>query len=78
MKPVTLKFLFNIYKSHNGQFSSDQTLCGLYFEGCSLLSEEVNPSRRGTSLRGSLEPDQRLIVAARIATVTIFANRFAV
>jgi predicted NACHT family NTPase len=78
IKPVTLKFLLNIYKRHNGQFSSDQTLCNLYLKGCRLLAEEVNPSRLGANLRGNLEADQRLIVAARIAAVTVFANRFAV
>jgi predicted NACHT family NTPase len=78
IKPVTLKFLLNIYKRHDGQFSSDQTLSNLYLEGCRLLAEEVNPSRLGANLRGNLEADQRLIVAARIAAVTVFANQFAV
>lgn len=78
IKPVTLNFLLNTYKRNDSQFSSDQTLCNLYLEGCRLLCEESNPSRHGTSLKGSLESDQRLIMAARIAAVTVFANRFAV
>lgn len=78
IKPVTLKFLLNTYRRHNGQFSPDQRLHKLYLEGCKLLCEEVNRSRRGSNLRGDLDADQRLIVAARIAVITIFANRFAV
>ncbi|KAM3092559.1 NACHT domain-containing protein [Phormidesmis sp. 146-35] len=78
IKPVTLRFLLNIYKHQDGHFSSDQTLCSLYLKGCRLLGEEVNPSRQGRTIRNGLESDQRLIVAARIAAVTVFANRFAV
>ena len=78
IKPVTLRFLLNIYKRHNSQFSPDQTLCSLYLEGCRLLGEEVNLSRYGTSLVGDLDSDRRLILAARIAAITVFANRFAV
>ncbi|MCY7283105.1 MAG: hypothetical protein LH679_06615, partial [Cyanobacteria bacterium CAN_BIN43] len=78
IKPVTLKFLLKIYKQHGGQFSPDQTLCSLYLEGCRLLGKEINLSRHGANLTGNLDSDQRLIVAARIAAVTVFANRFAV
>jgi predicted NACHT family NTPase len=34
--------------------------------------------RRGSNRKGKLGIDQRLVVASRIAAVTIFANRFAV
>jgi predicted NACHT family NTPase len=78
IKPVTLTFLFNIYKRHGGQFPLEQTLRSLYLEGCRLLCEEVNLSRHGRILESKLEPEQRLIVAARIAAVTVFSNRFAV
>ena len=37
-----------------------------------LLCEEVNPGRRASKQVGSLDTDQRLVVAARIAAVTIF------
>jgi hypothetical protein len=36
IKPVTLKFLLNIYRRYNGQFPENQTLCDLYLEGCKL------------------------------------------
>jgi predicted NACHT family NTPase len=77
-KPITLKFLLNTYRRHNGQFLPDQKLHELYLEGCKLLCEEVNESRHASDRTGNLDSDQRLIVAARIAAVTIFANRFAV
>ena len=77
-KPITLKFLLNTYRRHNGQFLPDQKLHELYLEGCKLLCEEVNASRHASDRTGNFDSDQRLIVAARIAAVTIFANRFAV
>jgi hypothetical protein len=78
IKPLTLRFLLNIYKCNGNQFSVDQTLCSLYLEGCRLLCAENNLSRQGANQRGKLEPDQRLIIAARIAAITFFANRFAI
>ena len=78
IKPVTLGFLLNIYHRNNGQFPPNQRLQELYFEGCKLLCGEVSPSRRASKQTGNLDSDQRLAVAARIASVTIFANRFAV
>jgi predicted NACHT family NTPase len=78
IKPLTLRFLLNIYKRNGNQFSVDQTLCSLYLEGCRLLCAENNLSRQGANQREKLEPDQRLIIAARIAAITIFANRFAI
>lgn len=77
IKPITLKFLLNTYR-RNGQFSPAQKLHELYLEGCRLLCEELNPSRRNSKHTGDFNVEQRLIVAARIAAVTIFANRFAV
>lgn len=76
IKPITLKFLLNTYR-RKGQFSH-QRLHELYLEGCRLLCEEINPSRRASKLIGDFDVEQRLIVAARIAAVTIFANRFAI
>jgi predicted NACHT family NTPase len=78
IKPVTLGFLLNSYRRHNGQFLSNQRLHELYLEGCKLLCEEVNPSRRASNRKGNIEIDQRLIVAAQIAAITILTNRFAV
>ena len=78
VKPITLKFLLNTYRRHNDQFPPEQKLHELYLEGCKLLCEEVNESRHASDRTGNFDSDQRLIVAARIAAVTIFANRFAV
>jgi predicted NACHT family NTPase len=78
IKPITLGFLLNTYNRHGGQFPPNQKLHELYLEGCKLLCEEINESRRGSNRRGNFDVDQRLIVAARIAAITIFANRFAV
>jgi predicted NACHT family NTPase len=78
IKPVTLGFLLNIYQRNNGQFPSNQRLHELYLDGCKLLCDEVSPSRRASGQTGDLDSDQRLVIAARIASVTIFANRFAV
>jgi predicted NACHT family NTPase len=79
VKPITLGFLLNIYR-RNGQFSQQQTLFDLYLEGCRILCDEEEdksdlllPGRKG-----NLELDQRLIIAARIAAVTVFANRDAI
>ncbi|MGD1854961.1 MAG: NACHT domain-containing protein [Leptolyngbyaceae cyanobacterium] len=78
IKPITLKFLLNMYRRYNGQFPPRQKLHELYLEGCKRLCEEVNESRRASDHIGNFDSNQRLIVAARIAAVTIFTNRFAV
>jgi predicted NACHT family NTPase len=78
IKPLTLRFLLNTYKRNGGQFPSDQTLCNFYLDGCRFLCEEDNPSRQAAKQIGLLEPDQRLIIAARIAAITVFANRLAI
>lgn len=78
VKPITLKFLLNIYRKHGGQFPPNQKRHELYFEGCKLLCEEVNESRHASGDTGNLDSNQRLIVAARIAAVTTFTNRFGV
>ena len=75
IKPVTLDLLINIY-GRAKLFPSTQA--ELYRDGCRLLSEETNESRRGASRVGNLSSDQRMIVAARIPAVTIFSERFAV
>jgi hypothetical protein len=78
IKPITLRFLLNTFQKNNGQFPADRKLVDLYLDGCRSLCEEQNQSRRGSRQIGKLDVTQRLIVAARIATVTVFANRFAV
>jgi predicted NACHT family NTPase len=76
IKPISLKFLLNTYRRHKSQFPPDQKRYEFYLEGCKYLCEEVNESRHSLNYAGDFE--QRLIVAARIAAVTIFVNRFAV
>lgn len=75
IKPITLKLLINIYqKTH--QFPSTQT--ELYSHGCQLLCEESNSSRRHAKRYGVLTAEQRMAIAARIAFITAFANRYAI
>jgi predicted NACHT family NTPase len=78
IKPITLRFLLNTFQKNNGQFPPDQKLIDLYLDGCKSLCEEQNQSRRGSRRIGKLDVTQRLIVDARIAAVTVFANQFAV
>ncbi len=78
LKPITLRFLLNTYRRHNGQFPPNQKLHEFYLEGCRCLCEEVSKSRHASNRVGKLDDDQRLIVAARIAAITIFCNRFAI
>jgi hypothetical protein len=75
IKPVTLKFLIGTYL-REGDFPPDQL--DLYEKGCRALCEESNESRLGSDRKGRLSPDERVVVASRIAGVTQFANRYAV
>lgn len=75
IKPVTLGFLLNTYK-RKGQLPSTQA--ELYLQGCQILCEESNKNRRDARISGELTAGQRMAVAARIAAVTIFANRYAI
>jgi hypothetical protein len=78
INPITLGFLFNIYR-RDRQFAESQTLCDLYLAGCRIMcDEEDNRDLRSAGREDNLEIEQRLILAARIAVVTIFANRDAV
>ena len=74
-KPVTLKFLINSFRK-NGGLPSKQS--ELYLDGCRLLCEEVNSSRIASGRAGRFTPARRLVVAARIAAATVFANRSSV
>jgi predicted NACHT family NTPase len=72
IKPITLKFLIETYRQ-KGQLPLTQKK--LYLEGCRLLCKEINPDRCDAGFVGTLTPDEKLIVAARIAAVTVFGNR---
>lgn len=75
IKPITLKFLFNLYGRH-GNFPSTQK--ELYSQGCELLCEETNESRVTSRNRGNSRAKDRLKVASRIAALMIFSNRYGV
>lgn len=75
IKPVTLGFLMGSYRG-TGEFPIKQA--DLYLEGCRWLCEERNISRVSSRHTGELTPAQRVAVAARIAAVTVFSNKYAV
>jgi len=79
IKPVTLQFLISIYKRSDEKFPASQSLHELYLEGCKTLCTERKDERRHYQKSVSnLEVEQRLMVAGRIAAMTVFANRFAI
>lgn len=75
VKPVTLDMLLRIYRQKGGlpRRQSD-----LYADGCRLLCEEENEYRRLAGQVGTLDADERMQIAGRIAAVTVCANKFAV
>lgn len=75
VKPITLKFLLSIYQK-NQQFPDSQK--ELYKQGCLELCKEVNKDRLDSAVTGRFNEEQRLIVAGRIAALTILANRAAI
>ncbi|WP_071192221.1 hypothetical protein [Trichormus sp. NMC-1] len=79
IQPITLKFLFHTYHNYNNQFPSEERLHKLYFEGCRWLCDEWNPNRISSKkLKGTLTSKERLIIAARLAAITIFCNKFVI
>ena len=78
-KPVTLKFLLKLYKSHNKNLLSGQKLHELYLEGCkALCAESKDEDRHRQRSISKLEVQQRILVAARIAAAMVFSNRLSV
>lgn len=75
IKPITLKFLFNLFIRY-GSFPSTQK--ELYLQGCELLCEETNESRITSRYTGRMRAKDRLKVASRIAAMMIFSNKYAV
>ena len=72
IKPVTLEFLLNTFK-RGSQFPSAKK--DLYLKGCRLLAEETSQSRQDSRQTGRLTLDQRLVVASRVAALTVFTMR---
>jgi predicted NACHT family NTPase len=75
IKPVTLNFLINVY-GRTSEFPSTQA--ELYHQGCRLLCEETNESRRDARRIAILSANQRMAVAARVAAITVFGARYAI
>lgn len=74
-KPITLKFLVDIY-SRKGQLPSSQV--ELYEQGCLQLCEEVNPDRCEAGFKGKLSAKERRLLAGRVATAILFPCRSAI
>src|SRR6266545_6373201 len=72
IKPVTLGFLFNLYRE-GGTFPRKQS--ELYRQGCLLLADERDRDRRERERAGALSGPGRLAIAERLAAVTMFAAR---
>jgi predicted NACHT family NTPase len=75
IQPITLKFLLGIYLE-DGQFPS--TKKELYEKGILKLCDENNRRRRESNHKGKLDTDERMMIAARIAAVTVFSSPVAV
>ncbi|WP_028778879.1 NACHT domain-containing protein [Shimazuella kribbensis] len=73
--PLTLHLLINEYKQ-SGTFPNKQS--NLYLDGCIQLCEEHNESRTTSRQAGNLSARQRLLVASRIATLTMLSNRYSI
>jgi hypothetical protein len=77
IKPGTLEFLLDLFGPSEG-FPPDMDQWELYYRGCLRLCEEPSRSRKDAGYLGSLEPSERLEIAARIAAITLFSDRPAV
>jgi hypothetical protein len=75
IKPVTLDMLIRIYKT-GGALPAKQS--DLYEKGCLLLCQEPSERRRDTGNANNIRPSILLTVASRIATTTIFGNKYAI
>lgn len=75
IKPLTLGLLVRIHGRHG---SLPHGTRELFRQGCLLLCEEQNRSRRDARRVGSLGPAKRLRIAGRIAAATLLGNRFAI
>jgi hypothetical protein len=74
IKPVSLRFLINQFKVNKHLPSKEATL---YLQGCSYLCEE-SQERQDSGALHACDASHRLVVAQRIAYITIFSGKFAV
>lgn len=76
IKPLTLRMLIKIFKE-TGRLPSSKYEC--YEKGCRLLCDENNESRRDSrSLKGNLNVEQKMIIASRIAAITMLSRKASV
>lgn len=67
-RPLTLKMLLRFLKEGMGLPHRREDL---FYVACLALCEEDNPARRADKKVGQLDPEQRLIIAGRIALYTL-------
>ncbi len=72
IKPITLRFLIDLFEIGKG-LPATQT--ALYESGCRRLCTESSASRRDAGHLGSLDPDQRLAVASRVAALMTLCRK---
>jgi hypothetical protein len=74
-RPVTLGLLLTIYRRDG---ALPRTRAAVYDRGCRLLAVEESMTRKSARRVGTLDAEQRLAVAGRVAFVLIFCNKSAV
>lgn len=72
IKPMTLQLLISAFKK-DGWLPSTQH--GLYEQGCLRLCEDPSADRAASRSNGAWIPEDRLLLAERIAAVTLFCKR---
>lgn len=71
-RPITLKFLLNQFRMNK---SLARARWELYEMGCRTLCQEHSESRRSNREFGPLDTDQRMLVAGRIAAISVLGGR---
>jgi predicted NACHT family NTPase len=72
VKPLTLRMLLAIYRAER---RLPQTQAEIYRQGCLLLCGESSESRAASGRTGDYTPEQRMVVAGRIAALCVLSNR---
>ena len=73
IKPISLRFLLDAFRADGGKLPTSQVL--LYQEGCRRLCVENNDRRKAAKVVGKLDVEERILVAGRIAAITLFCRR---
>ncbi|MEO0532771.1 MAG: hypothetical protein AAF215_02750 [Cyanobacteria bacterium P01_A01_bin.123] len=75
-KPISLQFLIKRLQRNNGQLPKNQNLVDIYIDGYKELCRELkDETRHPLKPVSSLDVDQRLSIAARIAAIMTFCLR---